>query len=126
MGPAWAVPRALDRAGIQAEIASLKADQKSVQSDEPTIAAELDALDPRIAAIKAARTEADKKRTELEQSELEDQRRTTELFEAIAREMVSWPPEEVREVVQTDGRVLLECDLSQAQKPPPYVRVTAP
>jgi hypothetical protein len=73
----------LDRAGIQAEIASLKADQKSVQSDEPTIAAELDALDPRIAAIKAARTEADKKRSELEKSELEDQRRTTELFEAI-------------------------------------------
>jgi hypothetical protein len=73
----------MDRAGIQAEIATLKADQKSVQRDEPTIAAELDALEPRIAAIHAARTEAEKLRDERERAEAEDQRRTTELYEAI-------------------------------------------
>jgi hypothetical protein len=73
----------MDRAGIQADIATLKADQKSVQRDEPAIAAELDALEPRIAAIKAARTEADKKLAELVTHEDEDQRRTTELYDAI-------------------------------------------
>jgi hypothetical protein len=73
----------MDRAGIQAEIATLKADQRSVQRDEPAIAAELDALDPRIAAITAARTEAEKKQAERQKSEDEDQRRTIELYEAI-------------------------------------------
>jgi hypothetical protein len=73
----------MDRAGIQSDIASLKADQRAIQRDEPAIAAELDALEPRIAAIRAARTEADKHKTEQQAAEAEDQRRTTELFEAI-------------------------------------------
>jgi hypothetical protein len=73
----------MDRAGIQAEIATLKADQRSVQRDEPAIAAELDALDPRIAAINAARSEAEDKQAERQKAEDEDQRRTIELYEAI-------------------------------------------
>ncbi len=73
----------MDRAGIQAEIATLKADQKAIQRDEPVIAAELDALDPRIAAITAARSEAEKQQADRQRAEDEDQRRTTELFEAI-------------------------------------------
>jgi chromosome segregation ATPase len=73
----------MDRAGIQADIATLKADLKAVQRDEPAIAAELDALEPRIAGIKAARAEADKKQAELIKHEDEDQRRTIELYEAI-------------------------------------------
>ena len=73
----------MDRAGIQAEIATLKADQRAVQRDEPAIAAELDALDPRIAAITAARSEAEKKQAERQKAEDEDQRRTIELYEAI-------------------------------------------
>ncbi|MEO6775340.1 MAG: hypothetical protein ABI467_20420 [Kofleriaceae bacterium] len=73
----------MDRAGIQAEIATLKADQRAVQRDEPVIAAELDALDPRIAAITAARTEAETRQASRQSAEDEDQRRTTELYEAI-------------------------------------------
>jgi hypothetical protein len=73
----------MDRAGIQADIATLKADQKAVQRDEPVIAAELDALEPRIAEIKAKQAEAERTKTEHESGEADDQRRTTELFEAI-------------------------------------------
>ena len=73
----------MDRAAIHAEIATLKADRIAVQRDEPAIAAELDALNPRIAAIEAARTEARKQRKELDDGEAEDKRRTTELLEAI-------------------------------------------
>src|SRR6185369_9937391 len=65
------------------DIATLKADRQSVTRDEPVIAAELDALNPRIAAIEGARTELRRKRAELEKAEREDQRRTAELLEAI-------------------------------------------
>ncbi len=73
----------LDRNGVQADIASLKADQKAIQRDEPAIAAEMDALQPRIASITAARTDAETAQAERQKAEEEDQRRTTELFEAI-------------------------------------------
>lgn len=73
----------LDKAAVLADIASLKADRQSVMRDEPVIAAELDALNPRIAAIEGSRAELRKKRSELEKSEVEDQRRTSELLEAI-------------------------------------------
>jgi len=73
----------MDRNGIQADIASLKADQKAIQRDEPAIAAEMDGLQPRIASIIAARADAETKQTARQKSEEEDQRRTTELFEAI-------------------------------------------
>ncbi len=73
----------LDKAGIEADIATFKADRHAVLRDEPVIAAELDALNPRIAAMEATRTELKKKRAELEKSEQDDQRRTSELLEAI-------------------------------------------
>ncbi|HEX3758067.1 MAG TPA: hypothetical protein VHW23_05155 [Kofleriaceae bacterium] len=73
----------LDRAEVQAEIATLRADRKSVQSDEPVIAGQLDALSPRVAALDAARAEAERKRVELETAELDDQRRVEELLAAI-------------------------------------------
>jgi chromosome segregation ATPase len=73
----------LDKAGIEADIATFKADRHAVLRDEPVIAAELDALDPRIAAMEATRAELKKKRAELEKAEQDDQRRTSELLEAI-------------------------------------------
>ncbi len=73
----------IDPAAIKAEIATLKADRKAVERDEPVIAGELDALDPRIAAIEAARAEAQKKLAEYEANEKADQRRAEELLEAI-------------------------------------------
>ena len=73
----------MDKAAIHADIATLKADRKAVQRDEPLIAAELDALNPRIAAIEAARADADKRKRELEENETLDQKRTAELLEAI-------------------------------------------
>jgi predicted nucleic acid-binding Zn-ribbon protein len=72
-----------DRGAIQAEIASLKADRKSVQKDEPVLASSLDSLHPRIAKLEAARAEARKRRVEVEQGEREDQRRAEELLAAI-------------------------------------------
>ena len=74
---------ALDRTSIHADIATLKADQIAVQRDEPTIAAEIDALDPRIAAIRAARAEAEQRKADAQAAEREDVRRTAELYEAI-------------------------------------------
>jgi prefoldin subunit 5 len=73
----------MDRAAIHAELATLKADRAAVKRDEPGLAAELDALSPRLAAIEAARGEARRKRRTLEQAETEDKRRTVELLEAI-------------------------------------------
>jgi hypothetical protein len=73
----------MDKAQINADLATLKADRKSVQRDEPRIAAELDALNPRIAAIDAARSDAEKRKKELEEGETLDQKRTSELLEAI-------------------------------------------
>jgi hypothetical protein len=73
----------LDKAAVLSDIASLKADRQAVLRDEPAIAAELDALNPRIAAIEGARADLRKKRVELDKHEVEDQRRTSELLEAI-------------------------------------------
>jgi hypothetical protein len=73
----------LDKAAVLSDIASLKADRQAVQRDEPALAAELDALSPRIAAMDGARNDLRKKRIELDKAEVEDQRRTSELLEAI-------------------------------------------
>jgi len=78
-----AKPTKRDRAEIQAEIATLRGDRKAIQSDEPVIAGQLDALNPRIAALEAARSEAQGKRAELETAEHDDQRRVEELLTAI-------------------------------------------
>ncbi|HEU4732848.1 MAG TPA: hypothetical protein VFT22_33365 [Kofleriaceae bacterium] len=72
-----------DPAQVQAEIATLRADRKAIQRDEPAIAAQLDAVSPRIAAVEAARNEAQRKRAELERAEQDDQRRVEELLTAI-------------------------------------------
>jgi hypothetical protein len=73
----------LDKAAVLSDIASLKADRQAVMRDEPALAAALDALNPRIAAIEGARNDLRKKRLELDKREIEDQRRTSELLEAI-------------------------------------------
>ncbi|TMQ04535.1 MAG: hypothetical protein E6J90_51235 [Deltaproteobacteria bacterium] len=73
----------LDRAEVQAELATLRADRKAIQSDEPVIAGRLDALSPRIAQLEAARAEAQRKRAESAAAEHDDQRRVEELLAAI-------------------------------------------
>jgi hypothetical protein len=73
----------LDKAAVLSDIASLKADRQAVLRDEPALAAALDALNPRIAAIEGARSDLKKKRVALDKAEVEDQRRTSELLEAI-------------------------------------------
>ena len=72
-----------DKAGIEAELATLRADRQAIMRDEPKIATELDALSPRIAALEARRSDARKRRIELEQAEQQDQRRAEELLAAI-------------------------------------------
>jgi hypothetical protein len=73
----------VDKAAVQADIATYKANKVAVLRDEPVIAAELDGLNPRIAAMDATRAGLEKKKAELEKAEQEDQRRTLELLEAI-------------------------------------------
>ncbi|MDQ3335337.1 MAG: hypothetical protein M4D80_09245 [Myxococcota bacterium] len=73
----------LDPASIQAELATLKADRLAVTRDEPRIAAELDALNPRIAALDARRSDARKRRIEIDDEEKKDQGRAQELLAAI-------------------------------------------
>jgi hypothetical protein len=72
-----------DPASIKADLATFRADRAAVQRDEPRIAAELDSLNPRIAAVEAASAEAQKQRRELEEAEERDRKRTAELLEAI-------------------------------------------
>ncbi len=50
----------LDRAGVEAELATLHADRQAVSRDEPAIVAALDDLLPQIASRKAARADAEK------------------------------------------------------------------
>jgi hypothetical protein len=73
----------LERSEILAEIASLKADRQAIKRDEPRIAGEVDAINPRIAAIEASRAEAIRKKDELAKAEVEDKRRVDELLTAI-------------------------------------------
>lgn len=73
----------LDKAAIHSDIATFKADKLAVLRDEPAIAAELDALNPRIASIEANRAELLKKKQDLDKSEKADQGRTLELLDAI-------------------------------------------
>ncbi|HEY5937950.1 MAG TPA: hypothetical protein VIU61_25045 [Kofleriaceae bacterium] len=72
-----------DKAAIQAEIATLRADRQAIQSDEPKLASELDALSPRIAALEGRRSDARKRRIEVDKAEQDDQRRAEELLAAI-------------------------------------------
>jgi predicted house-cleaning noncanonical NTP pyrophosphatase (MazG superfamily) len=76
-------PSKKDPAEIQAELATLKADRESVKRDEPALAAELDGLSPRLAAIDAKKTESTKRRVELVKAEEDDKRRAEELLVAI-------------------------------------------
>jgi hypothetical protein len=77
------VKTAKEPAAIAAELASLRADRNAVQRDEPRIAAELDALNPRLAALEAARGELRNTQRERDEAETLDQRRTAELLDAI-------------------------------------------
>ncbi len=74
---------AVSRAAIQAELAMLKADRIAVQRDEPKLAGELDALNPRVAAHESKRSEAKRRKQEIDKAELDDQRRSDELLAAI-------------------------------------------
>ncbi|MGE0870975.1 MAG: hypothetical protein AB7P03_20590 [Kofleriaceae bacterium] len=67
----------------QAELATLRADHKDVIREEPVIATELDALNPRIAEVEAKRAAAQHRREELLRTEQNDERRTEELLIAI-------------------------------------------
>jgi chromosome segregation ATPase len=73
-----------DSASQAAELAALRAEREGVAKDEPVIAAELDALVPRIAAIEAARDRLRRKVVELGEEEEEDAKRSDELLSAIA------------------------------------------
>jgi chromosome segregation ATPase len=73
----------LDPAAVQAELAMLRAERKAVQADEPVIAGELDALNPMIAELEAARAEVRRKRAECTDAEQEDRLRVDELLAAI-------------------------------------------
>ena len=72
-----------DPAEIQAELATLKANRVATKKDEPKLAAELDSLSPRIAALDAKKSESTKRRGELIKSEEDDKRRAEELLAAI-------------------------------------------
>lgn len=54
----------VERAGVEAELATLRADRVAVARDEPALAAQLDAISPRIASLEAERTRANEKLAE--------------------------------------------------------------
>jgi hypothetical protein len=55
----------VDRPAVQADIATFKANREAVMRDEPGIAAELDALNPRIAAMEATRAGLERKKADI-------------------------------------------------------------
>ena len=73
-----------DSASQAAELAALRAERQGVAREEPTIAAQLDALVPRIASIEASRERLRRKVVELNEEEEDDARRSDELLSAIA------------------------------------------
>lgn len=73
-----------DSASQAAELAALRAERQGISRDEPLIAAQLDALVPRIAAIEASRERLRRKVIERNEEEEEDSKRTEELLSAIA------------------------------------------
>jgi hypothetical protein len=73
-----------DSASQAAELAALRAERVGISRDEPTIAAQLDALVPRIASIEASRERLRRKVVELNEEEEDDHKRTEELLSAIA------------------------------------------
>lgn len=73
-----------DSASQAAELAALRAERQGISRDEPLIAAQLDALVPRIAAIEASRERLRRKVIERNEEEEEDGKRTEELLSAIA------------------------------------------
>ena len=73
----------LDKAAVSAEVAALRADRQAVQRDEPIIAAELDTLGPRIAALRGQLASAQQRRAEILAAEDKDKRRIADLLAAI-------------------------------------------
>ncbi len=73
-----------DAVSQAAEMAALRAERQGVTKDEPIIAAQLDALVPRIASIEASRERLRRKVIELNEEEEEDAKRSDELLSAIA------------------------------------------
>ncbi len=107
-----------DPAAVEAEIASLRAEREAVAQEEPILATELDELEPQIAALGAARKEAEKSIAELRQREEEARVRTEEMVQAIrARKAV-----EDRAVAECDrARDVALLDLGEAlavERPP--------
>jgi hypothetical protein len=72
-----------DPAAIEAQLASVRAERESVLSEEPELAAELDDLEPKIAALQASRREAEKARAAAREKDQKDAERTAERIRAI-------------------------------------------
>jgi hypothetical protein len=99
--------QAADRAAVEAELASLRADRQAVARDEPTIAAALDALLPRIAALTAERAAATERVTAARRGQEQARARAADRVAAVeARRKV-----EARAVAEAQGdrdRALVE------------------
>lgn len=72
-----------DPSAVEAEIASLRAEREAVAREEPPLAAELDELDPQIAALGAAQKEAARSIEDLHRREREAKERVDEMIEAV-------------------------------------------
>jgi chromosome segregation ATPase len=79
-----AVKKKADPAAIAAEIATLRADRKSVEKDAPAIAAELDRLNPRIATLAADRAAVEKRLRDAREADQTAARRADDVCAAIA------------------------------------------
>lgn len=84
-----AVRRKDDPQAIEARLAAARADREALQRDEPALAAELDAVEPRIASLSAARDETRRGLDDVQREDAEDQERTDEKVAAArARKQV--------------------------------------
>jgi hypothetical protein len=78
------VKKKADPAAVAAELATLRADRVTVARDEPGIAAELDALNPRIATFTADRAAVTKRLEEAREADAEAARRAEDVCAVIA------------------------------------------
>jgi predicted nucleic acid-binding Zn-ribbon protein len=121
-----AVKGSADPAAVEAEIASLRGEREAVAAEEPPLAAELDDLEPQIAALHAAQRESEKAIADIRERETSAEVRVAEEVEAVrARKAV-----EDRAVAEADrerdGALLRLGEALAVERPPEVTQLLRP
>ncbi len=112
-----AVVGAADKASVNAEIASLRAERAAVASDEPAILADIDHVDPQIATLREERSKLMEAVADLEQDRVSDIERVDEKIAALRAGRIVEDRLVSDQVAEKAAR-LLELGEEMHEKPP--------